>query len=170
LNLSHVAQAAWPFFPTLLTNAAFSDILISRLAKLLIDEERGFIMIGDFGRFINEKRLGRASNGGDILLKDIAQAMGTTATYLSDIIKGRRNPPEMGMLLKIADVLQLTEEERAEMFDLAGRERNEAAPDLPEYIMDENIPHVRAALRKASNKKLGDDFWQRVLEEIEKKG
>ena len=76
----------------------------------------------------------------------------------------------MGMLLKIADVLRLTDEERAEMFDLAGRERNEAAPDLPEYIMDENLPHVRAALRKASDKKLGDDFWKRVLEEIEKKG
>ena len=114
-------------------------------------------MTGDFGKFINEKRLGRASDGSDILLKDIAQAMGTTATYLSDIIKGRRNPPEMSMLLKIADVLRLTDEERAEMFDLAGRERNEAA-------------HVRAALRKASDKKLGDDFWQRVLEEIEKKG
>lgn len=38
------------------------------------------------------------------------------------------------------------------------------------YIMDENLLHVRAALRKASDKKLGDDFWQRVLEEIEKKG
>lgn len=71
---------------------------------------------------------------------------------------------------KIADVLRLTDEERAEMFDLAGRERNKAASDLPEYIMDENLPHVRAALSKASDKKLGDDFWQRVLEEIEKKG
>ena len=37
-------------------------------------------MTGDFGKFINEKRLGRASDGSDILLKDIAQAMGTTAT------------------------------------------------------------------------------------------
>ena len=32
-------------------------------------------MTGDFGKFINEKRLGRASDGSDILLKDIAQAM-----------------------------------------------------------------------------------------------
>lgn len=109
-------------------------------------------------------------NGNDILLKDIAKAMGTTATYLSDIIKGRRNPPEMTLLLKIADALNLSEDEKAEMFDLAGRERNEAAPDLPEYIMDENLPHVRAALRRASDKKLGDDFWKRVLEEIDKKG
>lgn len=127
-------------------------------------------MIGDFGNFINQKRIGRGPNGNDILLKDIAKAMGTTATYLSDIIKGRRNPPEMTLLLKIADVLNLSEDEKAEMFDLAGRERNEAAPDLPEYIMDENLPHVRAALRRASDKKLGDDFWKRVLEEIDKKG
>ena len=127
-------------------------------------------MRGDFGNYINEKRIGRGSDGGDILLKDIAKAMGTTATYLSDIIKGRRNPPEMSMLLKITEILKLSEEEKAEMFDLAGRERNEAAPDLPEYIMDENLPHVRAALRKASTKKLGDDFWQKVLEEIDKKG
>lgn len=127
-------------------------------------------MTGDFGKFINEKRLGRGPADEDILLKDIAKAMGTTATYLSDIIKGRRNPPEMNLLLKIAKVLQLTDEEKAEMFDLAGRERNEAAPDLPEYIMDENIPHVRAALRRANDKNLGDDFWKHVLEEIDKKG
>ena len=127
-------------------------------------------MIGDFGNFINQKRIGRGPNGNDILLKDIAKAMGTTATYLSDVIKGRRNPPEMTLLLKIADALNLSEDEKAEMFDLAGRERNEAAPDLPEYIMDENLPHVRAALRRASDKKLGDDFWKRVLEEIDKKG
>lgn len=127
-------------------------------------------MTGDFGKFINEKRLGRGPAGEDILLKDIAKAMGTTATYLSDIIKGRRNPPEMNLLLKIAEVLQLTDEEKAEMFDLAGRERNEAAPDLPAYIMDESIPHVRAALRRASDKNLGDDFWKHVLEEIDKKG
>jgi transcriptional regulator with XRE-family HTH domain len=65
------------------------------------------------------------------MLKDIAKAMGLTATYLSDIIKGRRNPPDMKLLKKIAAVLHLTSDEKEEMFDLAGRERNEAAPDLP---------------------------------------
>ncbi len=60
-------------------------------------------------------------------------------------------------------MLHLTDEERSEMFDLTGRERNEAASDLPEYIIAENTPHVRAALRKANDKKLGDNFWKRVL-------
>jgi len=127
-------------------------------------------MAGEFGKFIDEKRRGRGEGGTDILLKDIAAAMGTTATYLSDIVKGRRNPPEMSILLKIAEALKLTDEERDEMFYLAGLERNEAAPDLPEYLMDQNIPHVRAALRRARDKNLGDDFWQHVLDEIDKKG
>ena len=48
-------------------------------------------MAGEFGRFIDSKRKGRGPGGTDILLKDIAAAMGVTATYLSDIVKGRRN-------------------------------------------------------------------------------
>lgn len=126
-------------------------------------------MAGEFGKFIDEKRRGRAAGGGDIMLKDIAKAMEMTATYLSDIIKGRRNPPEMKLLEKIALVLQLSSDEKEEMFDLAGRERNETAPDLPGYIMDEDIPNVRLALRRANDKKLGDDFWKKIVQEIDEK-
>lgn len=127
-------------------------------------------MAGEFGAYINEKRKGRGANGGDVLLRDLAKAMGNmSVSYLSDIIKGRRNPPDKKMLEIMASVLSLTPEEKSEMYDLAGRERDEAAPDLPEYIMDENIPHVRAALRKANKKGLGDDFWKRVYDEMDKK-
>ena len=127
-------------------------------------------MAGEFGKYIDQKRRGRAANGTDIMLKDIARAMGVTATYLSDIIKGRRNPPEMKLLEKIAEVLMLNETEREELLDLAGRERDEAAPDLPEYIMDANLPHVRIALRRANSKNLGDDFWKKIVEEMDDKG
>ena len=127
-------------------------------------------MAGEFGQYIDQKRRGRAANGTDIMLKDIARAMGVTATYLSDIIKGRRNPPEMKLLEKIAEVLMLNETEREELLDLAGRERDEAAPDLPEYIMDANLPHVRIAWRRANSKNLGDDFWKKIVEEMDDKG
>ena len=127
-------------------------------------------MAGEFGAFINEKRKGRGPDGQDIMLKDIATALGVTPTYLSDIVKGRRNPPDIEILNKLAVILQLTKEEREYMYDLAGQERKEAAPDLPEYLMDKDIPHVRAALRRASDKKLGDEFWKRVMEQIEQEG
>lgn len=127
-------------------------------------------MAGEFGTYINEKRKRRGVNGADILLRDLAQAMGNmSVSYLSDIMKGRRNPPDINLLEIMAEVLKLSADEKAEMFDLAGRERDEAAPDLPQYIMDENIPHVRAALRKAKKKGLGDDFWKHINDEIDKK-
>ena len=125
-------------------------------------------MAGEFGKFIDSKRKGRGSGGDDIKLKDIADAMGMTASYLSDIVKGRRNPPEMHILEKIAVVLQLTSEEKEEMLDLAGRDRDSAAPDLPEYLMSTQLPHVRKALRRANEKNLGDAFWKKVYEEINK--
>ena len=128
-------------------------------------------MTGEFGAYINSKRKGRGSNGADILLKDLAKAMGNmSVSYLSDIIKGRRNPPSDKKLLEIiAQVLRLNEEERNEMYDLAGKERDGAPPDLPEYIMDESIPHVRSALRKAKKKGLGDEFWKKINDEIDQK-
>jgi len=125
-------------------------------------------MAGEFGKYIDDKRRGRGDGGEDIKLKDIADAMGMTASYLSDIIKGRRNPPEMQIIDKIALVLRLTPDEKEDLLDLAGRDRDSAAPDLPEYLMSNSIPHVRKALRRASEKKLGDDFWKKVLNDIDK--
>ena len=125
-------------------------------------------MIGEFGNYIDEKRKGRGAGGEDIKLKDIAEAMGMTASYLSDIIKGRRNPPDMQTLEKIAIVLKLDADEKETMLDLAGRERDSAAPDLPNYLMDTKLPHVRKALRRANEKNIGDDFWKKVVDEIDK--
>lgn len=122
-------------------------------------------MAGEFGAYIAQKRLEK-----DVKLKPIAEKLGVSVTYLSDIIKGRRNPPHIDGLEALAEILGLTEEEKNIMFDLAGRERNQVSPDLPEYIMDETLPNARVALRRARNAKLGDDFWKEVNRIIDKKG
>ena len=121
-------------------------------------------MAGEFGAYIAQKRVEK-----DVKLKPIAEKLGVSVTYLSDIIKGRRNPPDIDGLAALADALNLNEEERDEMFDLAGRERNQVSPDLPEYIMGEDIPTARVALRRARNSNLGDDFWQEVNQIIDRR-
>lgn len=121
-------------------------------------------MAGEFGAFIARKRLEK-----DMKLKPIAENMGVSVTYLSDIIKGRRNPPDMDSLEALAKALNLDQDEREEMFDLAGRERNQVSPDLPEYIMDEMLPSARVALRRAKSQNLGDDFWQEVNKIIDER-
>ena len=121
-------------------------------------------MQGDFGAFIARKRIEK-----DVKLKPIAERLGVSVTYLSDIIKGRRNPPDKDGLDALATALQLDDVERDEMFDLAGRERRQVSPDLPDYIMDEKLPSARVALRRARNQNLGDDFWQEVNKIIDKR-
>lgn len=121
-------------------------------------------MAGEFGAFIARKRIEK-----DMKLRPIAEKMGVSVTYLSDIIKGRRNPPDVDGLEALAEALHLDQAEKDEMFDLAGRERNQVSPDLPDYIMDESLPSARVALRRAKSQNLGDDFWQEVNHIIDKR-
>ncbi len=121
-------------------------------------------MSGQFGAFIAQKRIEK-----DVKLRPIAEKLGVSVTYLSDIIKGRRNPPEKEGLEALAEALQLNDAERDQMFDLAGRDRSQVSPDLPDYIMDEKLPNARVELSSARNHNLGDDFWQEVIKIIDKR-
>jgi len=117
-------------------------------------------MPNKFGDLIADKRKEH-----EISLRGMAEELKIAAPYLSDIEKGRRNPPNFEMLEKIAAILKLTDAERDLMFDYAGEDRNEVSPDLPEYIMD--IPEARTALRKAKAKGKGDEFWAIVNQKLD---
>lgn len=120
---------------------------------------------GEFGSFLARQRIEK-----DVRLRPIAEKLGVSVSYLSDIIKGRRKPPhDIDRLESLAKVLNLSEEERGEMLDLVGREWKLVSPDLAEYIMDEALPNVRSVLRRAKRHGLGDDFWQEVNQIINKK-
>lgn len=124
-------------------------------------------MKSEFGEYINQLRKGRGPGGEDVLLRDLAEAMGgISLPYLSDILKGRRNPPEKAQLLAISKALSMTREEEDRMMDLAGRERQQTSPDLTDVVMDENTPYVRVALRTARRKGLGDAFWKRIVDQM----
>ena len=90
-----------------------------------------------------------------------------SAPYLSDIEKGRRNPPEMEKLEQISQILLLTDEEKSAMLDLAGKMRNSVAPDLPEYIIGRD--YVSAALRTARDLDAGEAEWMRFVDELKKR-
>lgn len=116
----------------------------------------------NFGEFLQKKREERR-----ITLRGMAEQLGISAPFLSDIEKNRRNPPEMSKLEAIARILVLTDEDRTLMLDLAGRARNTVAPDLPEYIMGRD--YVSAALRTARDLDAGEEEWLRFVEELKKR-
>lgn len=114
-----------------------------------------------FGKFIANKRKAK-----EITLRKMAEMLDISPAYISDIEKSRRNPPNIDMLDKTSNILNLTEKEKYIMFDLAGQDRNEISPDLPDYIMDK--PIVRAALRKARREDVTDDAWKEFIKKLDK--
>ena len=113
----------------------------------------------NFGEFLQKKREAK-----QITLRKMAEMLKMSAPYLSDIEKGRRNPPEMDKLDLIAQILLLSDEERTVMLDLAGKMRNTVAPDHPEYIMERD--YVSAALRTARDLDASEADWLRFVEEL----
>lgn len=114
-----------------------------------------------FGEFIAKKRFDQA-----ITVRAIAEIIGVSPGYYNDIEKGRRNPPDRDILDKLIDAFRLNDEERILFFDLAGKARSEVSPDLPDYIMGNDV--VRVALRIAKEKASSDD-WQRFIDDLERK-
>lgn len=115
-----------------------------------------------FGQFLHEKRLERKMS-----YRDLASSLGLSAPYISDMEKGRRNAPSMDVLENLASYFNLSEEEKTMMFDLAGESKNEIAPDLPNYIRDNNS--VVVALRTARDLGATQKDWENFVRELREK-
>ena len=59
-----------------------------------------------FGQFVRNKREEKKIN-----LRKLAEILDIAPAYMSDMEKARRYPPDKEKLVKIAEVLELTEEE-----------------------------------------------------------
>ena len=125
-------------------------------------EKVKIMMYANFGEFISKKRVEKK-----ITLRKMADMLGVSAPFLTDVEKDRRNPFDMEKLTQLAQILHLSKEENAQMLDLAGKKRNAVAPDLPEYIMERD--YVSAALRTARDLDAGEEEWNQFVEELRKR-
>ena len=116
----------------------------------------------NFGAFLQSKREEKK-----ITLRKMADMLGFSAPFLSDVEKDRRNPPDLAKLELIARILELTYEEKETMYNLAGKKRDSVAPDLPEYIMQRD--YVAAALRTARDLDAGEEEWLRFVQELKER-
>lgn len=122
----------------------------------------GYDTYNSFGEFIKDKRVEKG-----ITMRRMAELLGCSAPYLSDVEKDRRNPFDMEKLRRLSRILSLSRNEYELMLDLAGRSRNSVAPDLPDYIM--NRDYVSAALRTARDLDAGEEEWKRFVEELKQR-
>ena len=115
-----------------------------------------------FGEYLTAKREEK-----DITLRELARKLEVSAPFLSDVEKNRRAPLTQERLEKLAEVLSLSVEEKAEMYDIVGRQKGSVAPDLPEYIMERD--YVSAALRTARDMNAGEEEWKKFIEDLRRR-
>ena len=90
-----------------------------------------------------------------------------SAPYVSDIEKGRRNAPAMDKLSKLIDIFNLTEDEVSMMYNLAGKKKDTVAPDIPDYIKENDF--VTAALRIARDLGATEKDWESFVEDLKRR-
>lgn len=122
----------------------------------------GYPELINFGKWVQETRTAKGYT-----LRQMAEAMGVSAPYLSDVEKGRRMAFTPEKMEQFARILELDARERTEMYELAADARNELPADNVEY-MREN-PFVNAALRRARDYGADDSDWAWMLEELRKR-
>ena len=98
---------------------------------------------------------------------DVANKLEMSLTLYSEIEKGYRRPLNAIEMEIFAELFNLTNEEKATMYDLASRETNKIPVDL-EYIMDdENGKWARTALRKAKEVNADEKMWKKFIWDLE---
>ena len=117
----------------------------------------------NFGEKLKSMRIEKG-----ISLRKLAESIGVSAPYLSDVERGQRSSLSAEHLVRVGDALSLSEEERRDLFDCAANSRGEAvASDVLMYAGE--VKTVSAALRKARELNLGDEEWLQIIEEMERK-
>ena len=116
----------------------------------------------NFGDFIQKKREEKK-----VTMRKMADLLECSAAFLSDVEKDRRNPLDIKRMEKLADILNLSKEDRTTMFNLAGEKRDTIAPDLPEYIKPRD--YVSVALRTARDLDADEADWMKFVDDLKKK-
>ncbi|MCI0390765.1 MAG: helix-turn-helix domain-containing protein [Acidobacteria bacterium] len=114
----------------------------------------------DFGQTVRERREEKKKADPHFSLRQFAQTVGISATYLSKVETGEFPPPSAEKIKKMAELLDLNADE---LLALAGK----VDPDLPEIIR-EQPKAVADFLRTAQEHGLTGQDFQKLTDKIRK--
>ena len=119
------------------------------------------IRLTDFGQFISEQKEKRS-----IQSQELADRIGISKGYLSQIEHGKRLCYGKGLLPKIAEALELSDEERYKLYDLYAAASGRISPDIEAYIRSN--PVIVQVLRKAHDVGATAQQWEEIIDLLEK--
>lgn len=101
-------------------------------------------------------------------LRALATQLGVSAPYLSDVENGRNGPLTIERLERVKEILNLTDDEYADLNDAAAEWKQDSiAPDLPKYLSSN--PKARMALRTARDLDATDQDWLEFIQHLKDK-
>jgi len=120
-----------------------------------------------FGSYIRKKRL---DDPREVTQADIAKLLEVSMPYISDVETGRKKPFDADMIAKFCDYLNLEDEERAWIYDLAAKEKSAVPADIEDVLMYEPIGKMaRFALRQSNAGHVTEEDWKKFIRDIEAK-
>ena len=120
-----------------------------------------------YGQFLRSKRI---ADSRELTLKDVAEELGVSVSFVSDVEQGRRKPYDEEKTEKLVEFLQFTEEDIAMMYDLAARENSRIPRDLDDIMMySEAGEMARFALRMTKKGIVNEDDWRQFIHYIKSK-
>ena len=119
-----------------------------------------------FGAFIRGKRMRLKPH---ISLRKMAELLGLSPVYMSNIETGRDAAPKKEVLENLARLLKLDKSEQEHMYDLAAASKKYTAipSDLPEYITTHE--YAKIALRVAKDVDATDEEWIEFIKKLKKR-
>ena len=136
--------------------------------KLKIPKERLMLNKSLFGVYLTQKRQEKG-----LTLRELASMVNISHTYLYNIENGFKAPPNDKLLLELADALKLSESAKRIWFDISAKTKqiidnsNYHIPtDIRMYLSDCEM--ACEAIKKAKYLGVEDEFWNKILKEIEK--
>lgn len=106
-------------------------------------------------------------NNKGIGLREFAQKIKKSPAYISRIERNLEPPPSEGVILEMANILNI---DSIELFKVANVQKQRMPPGVYEtYKKNETyMKRVPEFLRIAKEKKLTDNQWQKIIENLSK--
>lgn len=115
----------------------------------------------EFGKQLDQLR---QKDGYEMTWKQLANALGISTSYLSDIINGKRSVPD-DLCDKVAKTLNLPEKKKLALLDLAEKENGDVAPDIKNVLYSPSLGEdARSFIRKIGSSHGSEKFKKSILD------
>jgi len=118
-----------------------------------------------FGQFIKRKRI---QDPRELTLKDMSAVMGMSLSMLSDVEQGRRRAWDADKIETFCSYLELSSEDKALMYDLAAKNKNEIPSDIDDTFLHSEVGNMaRMALRMTNEGVASEEDWKTFIRKLE---